>query len=272
MHIFNAVSFVEEATLGGLADSFYEYLLKLWLYTNKSNDMLLATYLKAMEAARAKLIAKSHEGLTYAGEYLNGILAPKMGHLACFTGGMFALTSIYVDLLSEQERLDYQKLAVDITNTCHESYVRAHTHLGTYLSLTNHKKSKYLNFFYFLGPENFYFNTPGMEARSSNEKSYILRPEVIESYFYLWRMTKDNKYRAWAWDAAQALDKYCRTENGYSGITNVYEKQPGLDDVQQSFFLAETLKYLYLIFSDDDVISLDEYVLNTEAHPFRIKN
>jgi len=42
------------------------------------------------------------------------------------------------------------------------------------------------------------------------------------------------------------------------------------DDLQQSFFLAETLKYLYLIFSDDDVISLDEFVFNTEAHPMRI--
>ena len=206
-----------------------------------------------------------------AGEYSNGILAPKMGHLTCFTGGMFALTSIYVDTLSEQERLDYQKLAVDITNTCHESYIRAPTHLGIYIYFKK-KYFKIFKIFLTQGPESFYFISPGLEATSSNEKNYILRPEVIESYFYLWRMTKDNKYREWAWDAVQALEKYCRTKNGYSGINNVYANKPGLDDVQQSFFLAETLKYLYLIFSDDDLIPLDKYVFNTEAHPFQIKN
>lgn len=39
-----------------------------------------------------------------------------------------------------------------------------------------------------------------------------------------------------------------------------------------SYFFAETLKYLYLIFSDPSIISLDEYVLNTEAHPFKLTN
>lgn len=45
---------------------------------------------------------------------------------------------------------------------------------------------------------------------------------------------------------------------------------PEKDDTQQSFFLAETLKYLFLLFSDDDVIPLDQYVFNTEAHPLPI--
>ncbi len=93
---------------------------------------------------------------------------------------------------------------------------------------------------------------------------------MIESYFYLWRITKDEKYRDWAWDAAQSIEKYCRTEFGYSGIRNVYEAEVVHDDVQQSFFFAETLKYLYLIFSDDDILPLDKYVFNTEAHPFLI--
>ncbi len=42
------------------------------------------------------------------------------------------------------------------------------------------------------------------------------------------------------------------------------------DDVQQSFFLAETLKYLYLLFSDDSLIPLDKWVFNTEAHPLPV--
>lgn len=58
----------------------------------------------------------------------------------------------------------------------------------------------------------------------------------------MWRLTHDQKYRDWGWEAVQALEKYCRTPNGYSGIRNVYQKDPQKDDVQQSFFLAETLK------------------------------
>lgn len=68
----------------------------------------------------------------------------------------------------------------------------------------------------------------------------------------------------------QALEKYCRTDGGYTGIKDVYSQHPQQDDVQQSFFLAETLKYLYLLFSPDDHLSLDRWVLNTEAHPLPI--
>ncbi|MCL4150769.1 UNVERIFIED_CONTAM: hypothetical protein GTU68_052767, partial [Idotea baltica] len=84
----------------------------------------------------------------------------------------------------------------------------------------------------------------------SSEKYYILRPEVVEGWFYMWRLTHDPKYRDWAWDAVQAIQKHCRVEAGFSGIQNVYMENPQKDDVQQSFFFAETLKYLYLIFSD----------------------
>ena len=67
------------------------------------------------------------------------------------------------------------------------------------------------------------------------------------------------------------MEQWCKTESGYSGIKDVYQVKPLKDDVQQSFFLAETLKYLFLLFSDDDIIPLDEWVLNTEAHPLPIK-
>lgn len=69
----------------------------------------------------------------------------------------------------------------------------------------------------------------------------------------------------------QALEKHCRVDGGYTGLRDVYLANPQQDDVQQSFFLAETLKYLYLIFSDDDLLPLDKWVLNTEAHPLPVK-
>ena len=72
----------------------------------------------------------------------------------------------------------------------------------------------------------------------------MLRPEVIESYFILYRLTKDPKYRDWAWDAAQAIERYCKAGpgRGYSGLRDVYSTNPEQDDVQPTFFLAETLK------------------------------
>lgn len=121
-----------------------------------------------------------------------------------------------------------------------------------------------------IGPEGFSFSS-GREFEPV-DPYYILRPEVIESYFYLWRMTKDEKYREWAWDAAEHIEKHCRTEGGYTGFRDVRSPESTQDDVQQSFFFAETLKYLYLIFSDDDLLPLDKYVFNTEAHPFLIRN
>lgn len=66
------------------------------------------------------------------------------------------------------------------------------------------------------------------------------------------------------------MEKHCRVAGGFTGIRDVYQVNPSKDDVQQSFFLAETLKYLYLLFSDDDLLPLDKWVFNTEAHPFPV--
>ena len=68
----------------------------------------------------------------------------------------------------------------------------------------------------------------------------------------------------------QALEKNCHVDHGYSGIRDVYSSQSPKDDVQQSFFITETLKYLYLLFSDDSVLPLDQWVFNTEAHPLPV--
>ena len=103
-----------------------------------------------------------------------------------------------------------------------------------------------------------------------DNKTPSLCPEVIETYFYLWRLTKNPKWRQYGWDAAQAINKTCRAEAGFSGLKDVYQTPPTRDDLQQSFFFAETLKYLYLLFSDDQLLDLNDWVFNTEAHPLRI--
>lgn len=67
--------------------------------------------------------------------------------------------------------------------------------------------------------------------------------------------------------------KWClqwQVEAGYAGLKDVTFMPPPNDNTMQSFWLAETLKYLWLLFAPKDTISLDEWVLNTEAHPLRI--
>lgn len=95
------------------------------------------------------------------------------------------------------------------------------------------------------------------------------RPEAIESVFYLHRITGHPHWRRVGWDMFQAVQTYTLAEFGHSAIADVTSKSTRLGDSEESFWLAETLKYFYLLFSDESVISLDEWVFNTEAHPFR---
>ncbi|NXV65667.1 MA1C1 mannosidase, partial [Molothrus ater] len=236
-------------SIGGLGDSFYEYLIKSWLMSDKKDSEAKKMYDDALEAIEKHLVKKSAGGLTYIAEWRGGILDHKMGHLACFSGGMIALGAQHS---TGDRRQRHMELAAEITSTCHESYTRSDTKLG---------------------PEAFRFDA-GSEATATrlSERYYILRPEVVESYMYLWRLTHQPKYRHWGWEVVQALEKHCRVEAGFSGIRDVYSTTPSHDNMQQSFFLAETLKYLYLLFCEDDVLSLEDWVFNTEAHPLPINH
>lgn len=64
--------------------------------------------------------------------------------------------------------------------------------------------------------------------------------------------------------------KHCKTPSAFSSLEDVNSEKPKKKNSLQSFFFAETLKYLYLLFSKPDVIPLDKYVFNTEAHPLEI--
>lgn len=94
-------------------------------------------------------------------------------------------------------------------------------------------------------------------------------PEAIESVFYLHRITGSPHWREVGWQMFRAIQTHTFTTYGNSAIGDVTAEVPGLDDSEESFWLAETLKYFYLLFSEEDVLSLDEWVLNTEAHAFR---
>ena len=87
-------------------------------------------------------------------------------------------------------------------------------------------------------------------------------PEAIESVFILHRITGDVYWRDQGWGMFKAVEKYTNTTYGASAIRDVTNSdQPKLLDEMESFWLAETLKYFYLLFSDPSIFSLDEYVL-----------
>jgi len=100
-------------------------------------------------------------------------------------------------------------------------------------------------------------------------KKYILRPEAIESVFIMYRVTGDDYWREKGWNMFKAIQNYTFTELGNTAIKDVTSSAPVALDEMESFWLAETLKYFYLLFSDPNLVSLDDYVLNTEAHPFK---
>jgi len=97
------------------------------------------------------------------------------------------------------------------------------------------------------------------------------RPETVESLFTAFRLTGDRRYREYGWAIFQAIEKHCRIPSGgYATIINVDEVPVRHEDKMETFFLSETLKYLFLLFSDGDTIPLSKYVFNTEAHPLPI--
>ncbi len=108
------------------------------------------------------------------------------------------------------------------------------------------------------------FNYARMEATSPG---YYLRPEIIESAYYLYQHTQNPRYLLMGKVFFNNLRKYCRTPNGYVNLSSVITKEK--EDGMPSYFLAETLKYLYLLFAPSNTLDLKNVIFNTEAHPLR---
>ena len=222
--------------IGGEADSFYEYLLKM--YVSTKDKRFKEMYDVAARAIRDQLIFKTEKYTFPSSKNQGEMLQENFEHLTCFVGGMFALGAE-----KKNVRDTFFSLGAQITDTCRESYLQSKYGLGNEITLLRQGQ---------------------LEGLSVD---VILRPEYVESLFYLWRYTHDQKYRDWGWEVVQNLEKHSKTKYAYQSLHG-YE---GPVDRMESFYPAETLKYLYLLFSDDDVLSLDEFVINTEAQPFSIR-
>ncbi|HEY6305459.1 MAG TPA: glycoside hydrolase family 47 protein [Candidatus Angelobacter sp.] len=96
---------------------------------------------------------------------------------------------------------------------------------------------------------------------------YPLRPEIMESAYYLYFYTKDPHYVEMASTFLGSLVHNCKTGSGYAALRSVETREKA--DSMESFFLAETLKYLYLTFAPRETLDLNKVVFNTEAHPLQ---
>ncbi|KAN0086923.1 Glycoside hydrolase [Elaphomyces granulatus] len=242
-------------------DSFYEYLIKMYVYDPNRFAPYKDRWVAAAESTMSHLASSptSRPDLTFLDVYNNGTYNLESQHLGCFAGGNFLLGG---SVLGRQDLIDFGLKLVD---GCHETYVKTATGIGPESFGWNNATvpASQLAFYQDAG---FYIINP----------EYILRPEVLESIYYAYRITGDQKYRDWSWAAFTAINQTTRAGSGFSGISNVNIPGGGsFDNVQQSFLLAEVFKYSYLIQTDGEEWQVsgsghNQFVFNTEAHPLRV--
>ncbi|KAF1925525.1 glycoside hydrolase family 47 protein [Didymella exigua CBS 183.55] len=247
--------------IGG-ADSFYEYLLKTYMYSPSRFASLRDRWELAADSTITFLASQplTRPDLTFAAMYNGTQVFRTSEHLACFDGGNFILGG---QTLGSQRYIDFGLRLVD---GCRATYAATATSIGPEVFGWDAARVP-ADQMAFFARNGFYILSPG----------YQLRPEVIESYYYAYRATGDAKYREWAWEAFVAINATTRVGSGYSTINDVnVPGGGGFADMMESFWFAEVLKYSYLIQVDDDApwqVARDgnnTWVWNTEAHPMRV--
>jgi len=237
-------------SMGAMGDSYYEYLLKEFQQNGKKETRLKDRWKLCMDEMMAQLVLKTRGGLTFIAEKEGGRLSHRMDHLTCFVGGMLLHGARILPANEVDPR--WEPTGAEITRTCYEMYRRTPTGIAAEYSLFN-------------------INSDSDDMTVPNDAPhFLLRPETVESIFYFHYYTGDPKYRKWAHEIFVAIDKYCKVRFGYSAIRDVRQRRPSPSDSMESFWLAETLKYLFLTFAPRSTFSLEEFVINTEAHPLRV--
>ena len=118
------------------------------------------------------------------------------------------------------------------------------------------------------------WNLHGIEPEELDYKTmtvkhagYPLRPEIVESTYYLYQYTRNPKYLSMGESMFRDFVKHCRNYAGYAALKSVITKEKS--DSMQSFLFAETFKYYYLLFSPPRTLNFKQVIFNTEAHPIK---
>ncbi|KKY13871.1 putative glycoside hydrolase family 47 protein [Diplodia seriata] len=274
--------------LGSRGDSYYEYLIKQYLQTSKQEPVYKEMWDETVYGMRKHLITySSSANLTVLGERpsgLDGNLSPKIDHLVCFLPGTIALGATEGKTLEEarkspswgEKQESDMELARELMKTCWGMYKVTATGLApeiTYFKVDDPPRMWESYADKVMSPAELDETNEGDWKSDYDIKPAdthnLQRPETVESLFYMWRITGEVKYREWGWEMFQSFVKYTLVEDGsgFTSINDVTNPSPPARDNMESFWLAETLKYLYLLFGPDDVLPLTDMVLNTEAHP-----
>lgn len=254
-------------TLGARVDSYYEYLLKQWLqlgakYDDLEGNPLLDDWIASIGGIKKRLLRQSKpNNYTYIGESIGEQFSPKMDHLVCYYSGNLALGAFRIRNIQKYSQMSNEllEIAEQLAETCYQMYKQTQTGLS---------------------PEIVYFNINDYSTSDiiikPNDRHNLLRPETVESLYYLFKLTKKTKYQDYGWEIFKAFEKYTKVETGgytdIDDVTNAQFTRPR--DKMESFFLAETLKYFYLLFENSDTseIDLNKWLFNTEAHLLPIYN
>ncbi|WWC89685.1 uncharacterized protein L201_004610 [Kwoniella dendrophila CBS 6074] len=313
---------------GGLADSYYEYLIKTYklLGNNEVAQIWKRVYEKSIDKAKQLLykditIVPGRELFTI-GKFDGGRMIDELEHLTCFAGAMLGLGAKLLD--RPEDMVDAEK----ITTTCY--WLSADTPTGLQPEVAEWYNEEYDNLDliyenitlndgliykppiskedldeYEKGELAIYgthkdfngilrWNIDGTEVLIRNSEKNptkyfsrlkgkptgskkvngrgINRPETIESIFYMYRLTGDRKWQEKGWKMFVSWMETSKVDGGISSLDDVTKDLNNLrfTDNMESFALAETFKYHFLLQSEPDVLSLDDYVLNTEAHPLLV--
>eukprot|EP00127_Corallochytrium_limacisporum_P004721 Clim_evm75s172 gene=Clim_evmTU75s172 len=250
-------------TMNGGSDSYYEYLLKLWIQTGKTEQRYLDEYVAAIRNFRTHFMRQSQTSkLWYIGEFGRDSSGnffeaePMMEHLACFLPGTLMLGWYH----NVPDRDEHRIMAERLLETC----------MAIYETPTG------------LAPENVYF---GYSAKgrhfdqypdvvvSSKGRVNHLRPETVESLWYFYVITGEKKWQDYGWKYFNAFHEHARLpEGGYATVVNVFDVPASPYNKLHTFWSAETLKYFFLLFADHDEqpFPLNNYVFTTEAHPLPV--
>ncbi|OAL52242.1 alpha-mannosidase IC [Pyrenochaeta sp. DS3sAY3a] len=265
-------------TLGAMSDSAYEYLPKTYhlLHGTTAAPQYKTMATTALDAATKHLlfrpITPDNADILVA---TSGRATPtgtltrdhSVQHLSCYAGGMYALSA---QLLASPS---YLAIARRLTSSC--LWASSHAPAGIMpesfsmlacASAAPHNDGQNCTFDPAVWPPQ---QHPGFEKVFDGR--YALRPEVIESVWVMYRVTGEEGWRDEAWGLWRSVERGTRGGGAAAGVRDEGELELELEDSMESFWLAETLKYFYLVFSEPELVSLDEWVLSTEAHPFRLR-
>ncbi|KAJ2003673.1 hypothetical protein H4R26_002938 [Coemansia thaxteri] len=259
--------FTSSATYwGGGGDSFYEYLPKTWILSNFMLERNIELWSESIQSFKHFSVAESTSGHLFPGFVDGTKFYPYADTFTNFIPGTLGLISKMV------QSDTYFDMAERLLEAGYSVFDRMPSSLGAE-AIKFVRKNVPSDYLLMKTMPRVMVDQFGF---SLERPYYLLRPELIESLFYMYRLTGKALHADRVWKIWQGIQRNCRVTDGYVGTANVAVDASTTGtintiDSTESFFFAETFKYLYLTFADHSAISLDDFVFTTEAHPLSRK-